>query len=69
MDRQAEPSSEYHLRLGLVAAAMLRSSEYCQYPIACLAVWIEPAILLEQIHFFFDRSGNLKWLHDVGLSR
>jgi cytolysin-activating lysine-acyltransferase len=49
---------DYHRQLGIVAATMAKSSEYCGYPIACLTVWIEPAILLEQIHFFLDRSGN-----------
>jgi cytolysin-activating lysine-acyltransferase len=43
----------------LVAAMMTRSSQYCDYPIACLAVWIEPAILLNQIHFFSDAGGNV----------
>jgi cytolysin-activating lysine-acyltransferase len=45
--------------MGMVAATMTRSSEYCQYPIACLAVWIEPAVLLDQIHFFRDRGDNV----------
>ena len=55
-DRRAEKAAvsadDYHRRLGLVAATMTKSSQYCEYPIACLAVWIEPAILLNQIHFF-----------------
>jgi cytolysin-activating lysine-acyltransferase len=37
---------------------MTKSSQYCEYPIACLAVWIEPAVLLDQIHFFRDLGGN-----------
>jgi cytolysin-activating lysine-acyltransferase len=48
----------FHQSLGLVAAVMLNSREYCQYPIACLKFWIEPAILLNQIHFFFDLGGQ-----------
>jgi cytolysin-activating lysine-acyltransferase len=52
-------SDDYHRRMGMVAATMTRSSEYCQYPIACLAVWIEPAVLLDQIHFFRDRGDNV----------
>jgi hemolysin-activating ACP:hemolysin acyltransferase len=45
--------------MGIVATTMTKSSGYCQYPIACLAVWIEPAILLDQIHFFRDRGDNV----------
>jgi cytolysin-activating lysine-acyltransferase len=45
--------------MGLAAVAMMKSSKYCEYPVACLAVWIEPAVLLNQIHFFFDIGGNL----------
>jgi cytolysin-activating lysine-acyltransferase len=50
--------AEYYYRFGLVASAMTKSSKYCGYPIACLGVWIEPAIRLDQIHFFYDLSGN-----------
>jgi cytolysin-activating lysine-acyltransferase len=50
---------EYHKQMGRVAVAMTRSDNYCHYPIACLAVWIRPPVLLEQIHFFSDRSGAL----------
>ena len=49
---------DFHHRLGLVAAMMTKSSQYCEYPLACLAVWIEPAILLNQIHFFTDLGGR-----------
>ncbi len=52
-------SFDFHHRLGLVAATMAKSTDYCEYPIACLAVWIEPAILLDQIHFFSNESGNV----------
>jgi cytolysin-activating lysine-acyltransferase len=55
----AVSADDYHHRLGLVAATMMRSSQYCEYPIACLAVWIEPAILLNQIYFFRDLGGNV----------
>jgi hemolysin-activating ACP:hemolysin acyltransferase len=50
---------EYHRRIGIVAATMTKSSEYCHYPIASLSVWIEPAILLDQIHFLRDRGNNV----------
>lgn len=49
---------EYYYRLGIVAEMMTKSDEYVHYPIACLKVFIEPAIRLEQIHIFLDRSGN-----------
>jgi cytolysin-activating lysine-acyltransferase len=58
-------SDDYHRRMGMVAATMTKCSEYCQYPIACLAVWIDPAVLLDQIHFFRDRGdkviGYMTW--------
>jgi hemolysin-activating ACP:hemolysin acyltransferase len=49
---------DYHRQLGIVAAMMGKSNEYCGYPIVCLTLWIEPAILLHQIHFFHDLGGN-----------
>lgn len=56
---------EYHAQLGRVAAAMCASDEYCQYPVACLTIWIRPAILLKQIMFFREpggvSSGYLTW--------
>lgn len=56
---QAAAELDFYHRLGLATAAAMRSSRYCDYPIACIAVWIEPAILLNQIHFFYDLGGNL----------
>ena len=53
------PWHSFYHRIGLAAATMMRSSEYCQYPTACLALWIEPAVLLNQIYFFYDLGGNL----------
>ncbi|WP_425497219.1 toxin-activating lysine-acyltransferase [Luteimonas flava] len=47
--------------IGRVALLMCKSDDYCQFPIACLAIWIKPAALLRQIHFFKDVSGS-----DVG---
>jgi len=52
-------TQEQYQRLGMVSAAMAQSPLYCQYPVACIRFWIEPAILLNQIKFFFDVSGNL----------
>ena len=37
---------------------MSRSKHYCQYPIACLTLWIEPAISHGQMHLFKDSEGN-----------
>ena len=45
--------------LGSAAQVLMRSAAYGQYPIACLSVWIEPAILLEQIHFFCDPNDRV----------
>lgn len=50
---------DLHTALGLVVDAMIKSDEYCQYPIACLALWIEPAIRHQQIHFFRDEVGKV----------
>ncbi|MFC5437308.1 toxin-activating lysine-acyltransferase [Rhodanobacter umsongensis] len=51
--------NDYMRALGAVSAVMMRSPEYCQYPIACLAEWIRPALLLDQYHLFHDEGGNL----------
>lgn len=57
--------TEIAIQLGLATAAMAQSPHYCQYPIACITLWIEPAIRHEQIHFFRgDRDhviGYLTW--------
>ena len=37
---------------------MGQSRPYCQYPIACLSLWIEPAIRHNQIRFFFLDEGT-----------
>ncbi len=47
-----------HTKLGIIAALMSHSPQYCQYPIACLTLWIEPAIRHEQIHLFRDETGS-----------
>lgn len=57
----SDHDSGFHHLLGRVADLMARSDIYCHYPIACLAIWIKPAILLKQIHLFQDVSGK-----DVG---
>lgn len=49
--------AHYERDMGRVSIAMMRSDDYCQYPIACLTLWVRPAILLEQIHFFYDAAG------------
>ncbi|HVJ63283.1 MAG TPA: hypothetical protein VM555_11305 [Tahibacter sp.] len=53
-------NDNYHRQLGWTAAAMRKSDLYCRYPVACLDLWIRPAIQLGQIHFFFDRTGGLR---------
>jgi cytolysin-activating lysine-acyltransferase len=50
---------DLHMALGLAVDAMAKSDDYCQYPIACVTLWIEPAIRHEQIHFFRDESGKV----------
>lgn len=48
-----------HLALGMAVDSMSKSNEYCQFPIACVTLWIEPAILHKEIHFFRDDSGQI----------
>lgn len=43
----------------MAVEAMGRSDEYCQYPIACVTLWIEPALQHEQIYFFRDEAGHV----------
>lgn len=43
--------------LGLTVTVMGQSPDYCQYPIACIPLWLEPAIRHRQIHFFLDNAG------------
>ena len=52
-------AARYERQLGRAASAMAKSARYCQYPIACLTLWISPAILHEQIHFFIDDQGGV----------
>jgi len=50
-------SSEFLEQVGLAATVMGRSPQYCQYPIACIQLWLEPAIRHNQIKFFRNESG------------
>jgi cytolysin-activating lysine-acyltransferase len=52
-------TAELHTALGFAVDVMGKSDEYCQYPVACVTLWIEPAIRHEQIHFFRDESGEV----------
>ncbi len=49
----------FYDELGMAVEAMGRSDEYCQYPIACVTLWIEPAVRHEQIYFFRDAAGQV----------
>jgi cytolysin-activating lysine-acyltransferase len=51
-------SADYARQLGTAALLMLQCKRYAHYPVACLAAWIQPAILLRQIKFFFDYKGR-----------
>jgi cytolysin-activating lysine-acyltransferase len=55
--RQDRESAEFLERVGRVATVMGRSPQYCQYPIACIQLWLEPAIRHDQIKFFHNESG------------
>ena len=48
---------DLHSKVGVVAEIMGLSPIYCQYPVACITLWLEPAIRHNQIHFFYDEAG------------
>ena len=56
-DQDAE-SAEFARQLGTAAHLMLQCRSYASFPMACLTAWIQPAILLRQIKFFFDYKGR-----------
>lgn len=49
----------FYTKLGMAVEAMGKSDCYCKFPIACVTLWIEPAIWHDQIHFFRDDSGHI----------
>ena len=49
----------FYTKLGMAVEVMGKSNYYCQFPIACVTLWIEPAIWHDQIHFFRDDSGHI----------
>jgi hemolysin-activating ACP:hemolysin acyltransferase len=53
----SERTAEYVQKLGLAATVMGQSPLYCQYPIACIPLWLEPAIRHDQIYFFSNHGG------------
>ncbi len=57
--RLIEGKAEHLECMGAVSVLMTRSPTYCQYPVACLSEWIEPAIVLSQIKLFRDAAGIL----------
>jgi hypothetical protein len=66
-----QSADDFHRRMGMVAATMMKTSEYCQFPIACLAVWIEPAILRPNGSWTarvpVSQLDNLPWLKLPGM--
>jgi cytolysin-activating lysine-acyltransferase len=56
MPEGREPS-EFLEQVGLAATVMGQSPQYCEYPIACIQLWLEPAIRHNQIKFFRNESG------------
>ncbi len=55
---QDDENADYARQLGTAAMLMLQCKRYPYFPIASLAAWIQPAILLKQIKFFFDYKGR-----------
>jgi hemolysin-activating ACP:hemolysin acyltransferase len=64
MPEGREPS-EFLEQVGLAATVMGQSPQYCEYPIACIQRWLEPAIRHNQIKFFRNESrvavGYITW--------
>lgn len=48
--------SGFYEKIGMAAWLMTKTTEYSQFPTACLAAWIEPAVLHEKIHFFMGED-------------
>jgi cytolysin-activating lysine-acyltransferase len=55
---QSDNSADFTRQLGTAALLMLQCRRYPHFPLASLQAWIQPAILLKQIKFFFDYKGN-----------
>lgn len=56
-NREDASALDFYRAIGLAVSVMGNSPDYCQYPIACVTLWLEPAIRHHQIHFFFDSGG------------
>ena len=54
---EAKEYPEFLEQVGLAATVMGQSPQYCGYPIACIQLWLEPAIRHNQIKFFHNESG------------
>jgi len=55
--RQNESSAAFARQLGNAAMLMMQSKNYQFFAVMCMRVWIQPAIVLKQIKFFFDADG------------
>lgn len=56
---EQDPESADHARqVGTAAMLMLQCKQYPRFPVACLAAWIQPAVLLRQMKLFFDFKGR-----------
>ncbi|MEX1826832.1 toxin-activating lysine-acyltransferase [Luteibacter sp. CQ10] len=47
----------HYTQLGKLVSVMAKNDAYCQYPVACISLWLEPAVYVEQAHFFEDING------------
>ena len=52
-------SKDYYRDLGMACASMMQSKVRRHFPLTSLVHWVRPAILLNQIRFFTDLSGQL----------
>jgi cytolysin-activating lysine-acyltransferase len=50
--------NEFFAKVGIVASLMGASTRYCIYPVACIALWLEPAIRHDQLYIFRNESGT-----------
>lgn len=49
---------EYYRALGEVVAVMLQSKTHRGYQVAAIGIWVDPALLLDQILIAYDENGD-----------
>ncbi len=52
------PDNQMAERRGIVAQLMSRNMRYCNYPVAYLRAWIDPALITNQLTIFYRRNDS-----------